>query len=591
MEQQVAKRIPYGVSDFVDVIVRNQYYVDKTMYLPQLEDEADSLFFIRPRRFGKSLLISMMRAYYDISMSSRFQELFGNLWIGSHPTPLQGKFQVLYLDFSRIGGDISTLREDFDCYCNICINSFMDTYRQYYGDEFVKLVIDLKTSSAKLNALNIEARRRNYPLYLIIDEYDNFTNSVLNEHGEKVYWALTHASGFYRDVFKKFKGMFSRIFMTGVSPVTLDDLTSGFNIGWHISTKQNFNQMLGFSTEDVRDMINYYKQIGKIRPDADTEAIIADMKPWYDNYCFSKLALKTQSKVFNCDMVLYYLRNYMETGEAPEQMIDPNTKTDYAKMKKLLQLDKLDGDRKGVLRTIIDNGEIIGNVEESFPARALTNPNIFVSLLFYYGMLTIKGTRGAKMILGIPNNNVRMQYYEYLRELYPPKASFDEGKLTDYYYDMAYDGKWKEGLEYMAKAYADISSVRDGIEAERNIQGFFMAYLSLNEYYYTAPELELNHGYCDFFLLPNLTHYPTQHSYIIELKVLSKKEWNEEVKVTDAEGKEETITKAEKQWREAVEQIKRYAVAPRVETLRQGTQLHKIIMQFEGWELKRMEEI
>ena len=591
MEQQVAKRIPYGVSDFVDVIVRNQYYVDKTMYLPQLEDEADSLFFIRPRRFGKSLLISMMRAYYDISMSSRFQELFGNLWIGSHPTPLQGKFQVLYLDFSRIGGDISTLREDFDCYCNICINSFMDTYRQYYGDEFVKLVIDLKTSSAKLNALNIEARRRNYPLYLIIDEYDNFTNSVLNEHGEKVYWALTHASGFYRDVFKKFKGMFSRIFMTGVSPVTLDDLTSGFNIGWHISTKQNFNQMLGFSTEDVRDMINYYKQTGKIRPDADTEAIIADMKPWYDNYCFSKLALKTQSKVFNCDMVLYYLRNYMETGEAPEQMIDPNTKTDYAKMKKLLQLDKLDGDRKGVLRTIIDNGEIIGNVEESFPARALTNPNIFVSLLFYYGMLTIKGTRGAKMILGIPNNNVRMQYYEYLRELYPPKASFDEGKLTDYYYDMAYDGKWKEGLEYMAKAYADISSVRDGIEAERNIQGFFMAYLSLNEYYYTAPELELNHGYCDFFLLPNLTHYPTQHSYIIELKVLSKKEWNEEVKVTDAEGKEETITKAEKQWREAVEQIKRYAVAPRVETLRQGTQLHKIIMQFEGWELKRMEEI
>ena len=591
MEQQVAKRIPYGVSDFVDVIVRNQYYVDKTMYLPQLEDEADSLFFIRPRRFGKSLFISMMRAYYDISMSPRFQELFGNLWIGTHPTPLQGKFQVLYLDFSRIGGDISTLREDFDCYCNICINSFMETYRSYYGDEFVKLVVDLKTSSGKLNALNIEARRRGYPLYLIIDEYDNFTNSVLNEHGEKVYWALTHASSFYRDVFKKFKGMFSRIFMTGVSPVTLDDLTSGFNIGWHISTKQNFNQMLGFSTEDVRDMINYYKQTGKIRSDADTEAIIADMKPWYDNYCFAEDALNTQSKVFNCDMVLYYLRNYMGTGEAPEQMIDPNTKTDYAKMKKLLQLDKLDGDRKGVLRTIIDNGEIVGNVEESFPARALTNPHIFVSLLFYYGMLTIKGIRGAKLILGIPNNNVRMQYYEYLRELYPAKASFDEDKLTDYYYDMAYDGKWKEGLEYMAKAYADISSVRDGIESERNMQGFFMAYLSLNDYYYTAPELELNHGFCDFFLLPNLTHYPSKHSYIIELKVLSKKEWNEEVKVTDSEGKEETITKSEKQWREAVEQIKRYAEAPRVESLRQGTQLHKIIMQFEGWELKRIEEV
>ena len=591
MEQNVAKRIPYGVSDFVDVIARNQYYVDKTMYLPQLEDEADCLFFIRPRRFGKSLFINMMRAYYDMSMSSRFQELFGNLWIGSHPTTLQGTFQVLYLDFSRIGGDISTLREDFDNYCNICINSFMDTYRQYYGDEFVKMVTDLKTSSSKLNALNIEARKHGYPLYLIIDEYDNFTNSVLNEHGEKVYWALTHASGFYRDVFKKFKGMFSRIFMTGVSPVTLDDLTSGFNIGWNISTKKNFNQMLGFSTEDVREMINYYKQAGKIRQDADTERIIADMKPWYDNYCFSKPALITQSKVFNCDMVLYYLRNFMENGEPPEQMIDPNTKTDYAKMKKLLQLDKLDGDRKGVIRTIIENGYIIGNVEDSFPARALTEPSIFVSLLFYYGMLTIKGIRGAKLILGIPNNNVRMQYYEYLRELYSAKAYLDTGQLTDYYYDMAYDGKWKEGLEYMAKAYADVSSVRDGIEAERNMQGFFMAYLSLNEYYYTAPELELNHGYCDFFLLPNLTHYPSQHSYIIELKVLSKKEWNEKVTVTLNDGTEHIITKAENQWQEAVTQIHRYAVAPRVEALRQGTKLHKIIMQFEGWELKRMEEV
>lgn len=591
MEQNVAKRIPYGVSDFVDVIVRNQYYVDKTMYLPQIEDEADCLFFIRPRRFGKSLFINMMRAYYDISMSSRFQELFGNLWIGSHPTPLQGKFQVLYLDFSRIGGDISTLRENFDSYCNICINSFMDTYRQYYGDEFVKLVTDLKTSSSKLNALNIEARKHGYPLYLIIDEYDNFTNSVLNEHGEKVYWALTHASGFYRDVFKKFKGMFSRIFMTGVSPVTLDDLTSGFNIGWHISTKKNFNQMLGFSTENVRDMINYYKQTGKICPDADTESIIADMKPWYDNYCFSEDALRTQSKVFNCDMVLYYLRNYMGSGEAPKQMIDPNTKTDYTKMKKLLQLDKLDGDRKGVIRTIIENGEIIGNVEESFPARALTDSKIFVSLLFYYGMLTIKGIRGAKLILGIPNNNVRMQYYEYLRELYSAKASLDTGQLTDYYYDMAYDGQWKDGLEYMAKAYADASSVRDGIEAERNIQGFFMAYLSLNEYYYTAPELELNHGYCDFFLLPNLTHYPSKHSYIIELKVLSKKEWNETMTTKHDDGTEQVLTKAENQWQEAVAQINRYAAAPRVETLRQGTRLHKIIMQFEGWELKRMEEV
>ena len=585
------KRIPYGVSNFLDIVQRNQYYVDKTMYIPKLEAEADSLFFIRPRRFGKSLLLSMLRAYYDINMKDRFQELFGNLWIGSHPTSLQGTFQILYLDFSQIGGNIENLEENFNTYCNICLDDFMDRYKRFYAPEIVETFYKFKVAKDKLALIRRKAEDSEIPLYLIIDEYDNFTNVVLNEKGEKVYWALTHASGFYRDMFKVFKGMFSRIFLTGVSPVTLDDLTSGFNIGWHISTKPAFNQMLGFSTEDVREMFEYYKENGVIRKDCDVEAVIEEMRPWYDNYCFSKNALNTQSKVFNCDMVLYYLRNYAENGEGPELMIDPNTKTDYNKMKKLLQLDKLDGDRKGIIYEIAEKGEIISNLETSFPARFLTNPKMFVSLLFYYGMLTIKGTRGDKMILGIPNNNVRKQYYEYLMEQYEEKASLDIEQLTDYYYDMAYEGKWQEGLQFLADNYAKVSSLRDGIEAERNLQGFFMAYLSLNNYYYTAPELELSHGYCDFFLLPNLTHYASKHCYIIELKVLSKKEGNEEVKAKDADGKEYMTTKAERQWREAEQQINRYAQAPRVEALRQGTHLHKVIMQFEGWQLKRMEEI
>ena len=578
-----AKRIPYGVSNFVDIIERNQYYVDKTMYIPKLEDEADALFFIRPRRFGKSLFINMLRAYYDINMKGRFEELFGNLWIGSHPTENQGKFQVLYFDFSRIGGNIDVLREYFNDYCNIILDSFIESYSQYYSDGFVQRVKDATTAGSKLNLINAEASKKGYKLYLIIDEYDNFTNIVLNEHGEKVYWALTHASGFYRDIFKLFKGMFDRIFMTGVSPVTLDDLTSGFNIGWHISTKPAFNQMLGFSTEDVRDMIVYYQETGKIRQDADVEAIIADMKPWYDNYCFAEDALQTQSKVFNCDMVLYYLRNYMEMGQAPRQMIDPNTRTDYGKMKKLLQLDKLDGDRKGIIVEIAENGEILGEIEESFPAKMLVDPNIFVSLLFYYGMLTIKGTRGKRLILAIPNNNVRKQYYEYLLEQYNEKSPLDTGKLEDYYYDMAYEGKWREGLQFLADAYAKASSVRDGIEAERNIQGFFMAYLSLNTYYYTAPELELNHGFCDFFLLPNLTHYASEHCYIIELKLVPKR--------VKGMSEEEYGKLVEQQWEEAKVQINGYAAAPRVEALRQGTRLHKIIMQFDGHKLVRLDEV
>lgn len=588
MEQQV-KLVPYGVADFATVIEQNLYYVDKTMFIPELEKQPRNLFFIRPRRFGKSIFLSMLYSYYDCTQSHKFQSLFGNLWIGQHPTPLQGKYQVLFLDFSQITGNIDKLETKFNSYLSINLDAFVRQYSEYYQAEMEEILAQ-EDFEEKMELIFKAAKAHQYHLYLIIDEYDNFTNVILNERGENVYHAITHADGFYRDVFKKFKGNFERIFMMGVSPVTLDDVTSGFNIGWNISIKPEFDEMLGFSTTDVVEMFTYYKEHGSIPVDSDIDAIVNDMKPWYDNYCFAEEALKKKTRMFNCDMVLYYLRNYMDNGCSPRQMIDPNTRTDYGKMKKLLQFDKLNGERKGIIRKIAEEEQIVTQLYESFSAYQIPKAEIFPSLLFYYGMLTIKGTRGSKLILGIPNNNVRKQYYGYLEEEYQAKAYVDVNQLTDYYYDMAYDGKWEEGLRFMADAYAKVSSVRDGIEAERNLQGFFMAYLNLNDYYITAPELELNHGYCDFFLLPDLTHYASQHSYILELKVLSKKDFSAIVEGEFTEdGK--PMTKAEKQWREAVDQIHRYAEAPRVEALRQGTKLHLIIMQFEGWELKRMEEV
>lgn len=588
MEQQV-KQVPYGVADFATVIEQNLYYVDKTMFIPELEKQPRNLFFIRPRSFGKSIFLSMLYSYYDCTQSHKFQSLFGNLWIGQHPTPLQGKYQVLFLDFSQITGNIDKLETKFNSYLSINLDAFVRQYSEYYQAEMEEILAQ-EDFEEKMELIFKAAKAHQYHLYLIIDEYDNFTNVILNERGENVYHAITHADGFYRDVFKKFKGNFERIFMMGVSPVTLDDVTSGFNIGWNISIKPEFDEMLGFSTTDVVEMFTYYKEHGSIPVDSDIDAIVNDMKPWYDNYCFAEEALKMKTRMFNCDMVLYYLRNYMDNGCSPRQMIDPNTRTDYGKMKKLLQFDKLDGERKGIIRKIAEEEQIVTQLYESFSAYQIPKAEIFPSLLFYYGMLTIKGTRGSKLILGIPNNNVRKQYYGYLEEEYQAKAYVDVNQLTDYYYDMAYDGKWEEGLRFMADAYAKVSSVRDGIEAERNLQGFFMAYLNLNDYYITAPELELNHGYCDFFLLPDLAHYASQHSYILELKVLSKKDFSAIVEGEFTEdGK--PMTKAEKQWREALDQIHRYAEAPRVEALRQGTKLHLIIMQFEGWELKRMEEV
>ena len=572
----IAKRVPYGVSNFKKIIKFNQYYVDKTMYIPMLEDQPDYLIFIRPRRFGKSLFLSMLETYYDCNLKDQFKELFGELWIGSHPTPLQGEFQVLTLDFSQVGGDIEHLEENFNSYCGFCFDSFMRRYKEYYGEKVAEQVYAETQSHNKLAIIQKNAAEKGYPLYLIIDEYDNFTNTVLNELGEEVYHAMTHASGFYRDYFKKFKGSFDKIFMMGVSPVTLDDVTSGFNIGWNISTKPEFDKMLGFSTEDVREMFTKYREAEKIPADSNVEAMIEEIKPWYDNYCFAEECLKSDVRVFNCDMVLYYLRNYMDYGCAPKQMIDPNTKTDYNKMKKLLQLDILDGDRKGVINKIAEEGEIVTSLYQTFSAIEMTKPEVFPSLLFYYGMLTIKRLLGDQLVLGIPNNNVRKQYYTYLLEQYQAQKYIDINRVGTLLTNMAFDGKWEPVLSFISKAYENVSAVRDGIEAERNLQGFFMAYLYLSSYYIIAPELELSHGFCDFFMLPDLTHYPTKHSYIIELKVL---------------GKQDTEVKAETQWQEAIEQINRYAAAPRVEVLRQGTTLHKIIIQFKGGKLKRIKEV
>ena len=434
MKQNV-KRLPYGINDFEAVIEQNQYYVDKTMYLPLLENQPSNIIFIRPRRFGKSIFLSMLHAYYDCSKKEKFQTLFGDLWVGKHPTPLQGRYQVLHLDFSYVGGSIEKLEENFNVYLRVKLDGFMRIYKDSYPEDVKEKFFKSDSAAEKLALLQDETATKGIPLYLIIDEYDNFTNTVLNEQGEKVYWAITHADGFYRDVFKKFKGMFERIFITGVSPVTLDDVTSGFNIGWHISTKPEFNQMLGFSLEEVRKMFAYYKEVGGIPATSDIEVMIDEMKPWYDNYCFSEDALHTQSKVFNSDMVIYYLRNYIDRGESPKQMIDPNTMTDYNKMKKLLLLDKLDGNRKGI-----------------------------------NGMLTIKDTFGDMLILGIPNNNVRKQYYGYLLEQYQEEKFVDLTQMKILFTGMALEGKWRDALETMAKAYEDVSSVRDGIELSQKSQ-------------------------------------------------------------------------------------------------------------------------
>ncbi len=567
--------IPYGISDFAQVRGEDKYYVDKTMYLPKMETAGNFLFLIRPRRFGKSLFLSMMRYYYDVCEKDNFSSLFSGLWIENNKTPLMGGFQVLYLDFSRVGGDIETLSQSFDTYCSAVAEDFARRYEAFYPSEYLSEVLRQKTFVGKLNVIDLYAKRMKHRLYLIVDEYDNFTNVVLNVKGEQVYHAMTHAEGFYRSVFKQYKGMFDRILMMGVSPVTMDDVTSGYNIATSLTLDPDFNMMLGFSETEVREIIRYYQSVGALK--ADEDALIGEMKPWYDGYCFSKKALKTDPKMYNTDMVSYYIRNYINFGEAPEDMLDRNTATDYNKLDKLIRLDKLDGDRKSVILEVAQNGFTLGDVQPSFPAHRLIEPDMFKSLLYYYGLLTISGTDGADTVLAIPNNNVRKQFYEYLVIEYNKIKTVNVSELNRRFKAAALDGDWRPMMEYICRQYHDTTSVRSLIEGERNIQGFMTAYFSLSPYYLTNPEVELNHGYCDFFLMPDFHRCETTaHAYIVELKYLK----------TDAT--EET---ARKQWDEAAEQIQGYGEGSKVKALCGNAALHLIVAQIKGYDLYRLEEI
>lgn len=571
------KLIPYGISNFKQVRNENKYLVDKTMYFEKMERAGNFLFLVRPRRFGKSLFLSMLEAYYDINEKDNFQELFRGLYVEQHPTDNRNKFQVLHLDFSLVGSDVENLEENFNRYGGQELDSFIEYYKKYYDPQFVENVHKEPSAVGKLNLVRIEARKNNLKLYLVVDEYDNFTNNILNIKGFEAYHALTHGTGFYRDVFKIFKPMFNRIIMLGVSPITLDDLTSGYNIALNITMDSRFNQVLGFSEDDVRQMIRYYKDAGALPASVTEDSIIDDIKPWYDNYCFAEDSFGTEPSMFNSDMVCYYMSNLIEHGRRPKERIDPNTMTDYAKLKRLIEIDKLEGERLNVIHHIAEDGYIYGIVVTHFPAERMMEFGNFISLLYYYGMLTIGGVEGELLKLTIPNNNVRLQYYRYLLDEYQSIASVNTTELSLNFSRAALKGDWQPLLSFICKAYHDTTAVRQLIEGERNLQGFMNAYLTLTKYYLVAPEMEFSHGYCDFFLLPNYEVYPmVAHSYILELKYLK----------ADA-----TEADAAQQWAEAVEQIKTYAVDKKLQSMLHGTQLHCIVVQIKGYDLMRMEEI
>jgi hypothetical protein len=516
----------------------------------------------------------MLQMYYDVKERDNFEKYFSDTWIFNHPTENRGTYQVLMFDFSKVDDSEKQLKDSFEDYCCLTINRFIEKYKDSYSEIAYNDIRNSTRAVNKLNNLTQYARDNRIPLFLVVDEYDNFTNTVLVREGHEMYHTITHASGFYRNIFKMFKGSFNRIVMTGVSPVTLDDLTSGYNIADNVTLRSSYNEFLGFSTDEVLQMVRYYQGLGLLRVE-DEDRMMSEMTAWYDGYCFSGRALKTGVRMFNSSMVIRYVQRYIDEGEAPEDLLDPNTKTDYEKLKQLLKLDSQSAERGSTLKDIAKNGYTYGTVVDSFPAEQLVDPRNFLSLLYYYGMLTYT-LRDDDAVLGIPNNNVRKQYYDFLQSEYNKISFTDTREMDRCCKQAARNGNWRELIEYIAKCYHENASIRCLIEGEKNFQGYVMAFLHFNNYYQAVPEAELNYGYSDFFLLPKLGVTGVNHSYIIELKYLELSA---------------TPHAAEKQWQEAVAQVHVYAAGTAVRRLAGTTQLHTIVVQVKGTELLRAEEV
>ena len=575
------KRIPYGMMNFIDVREDDCYYVDKTHYIPLIENANKYFFYIRPRRFGKSLTISMLHHYYNILEADKFEKWYGDLYIGKHPTPERNSYLIIYLNFAVVNAELNSYRQSLDAHCNTEFNFFCDVYAQYLPEGIKEEMNKKKGAVEQLDYLYKECVKTNQQIYLFIDEYDHFTNKILSEPScLEDYKSETHGTGYLRSFFDTVKaGTYStikRCFVTGVSPVTMDDLTSGFNIGTNYSLSPEFNEMTGFNEEEVRAMLDYYATTCQFHH--STDELIEAMKPWYDNYCFAEQSYGSTT-MYNSNMVLYFVDNYIRNrGYMPRNMVEENIRVDYNKLRMLIRKDKEFAHDASTIQTLVQQGYVTGELKTGFPAETVAEPDNFISLLFYFGMLTISGTKRGKTLLTIPNQVVREQLYSYLLDTYNEADlrfdNWEKGKLAS---AMAYRGDWKAYFDYIAECLHRYSSQRDKQKGEAYVHGFTLAMTAQNRFYRPISEQENQEGYADIFMFPLLDIYKDMlHSYIIELKYAKGKDSDEKV---------------EQLRQEAITQANRYAASETVQKAIGTTTLHKIIVIYQGMKMVVCEEV
>ena len=575
------KRLPYGMMNFADIRFDNYYYVDKTAFIPLIEQSDRFFFFIRPRRFGKSLTLSMLQHYYDVRTRDKFDALFGDLYIGKHPTPDRNTYLVLKLNFSGISGELHNYRQGMDAHCQTMFDYFCDIYADYLPQGIKKKLDEKSGAVEQLEYLFTECNKTEQKIYLFIDEYDHFTNAILSD-AESLhrYTEETHKEGYLRAFFNKVKAgtdsCIKRCFITGVSPVTMDDLTSGFNIGTNYSLSPEFNEMVGFTEDEVREMLAYYSSVLPFRHSVDE--LIEVMKPWYDNYCFS-IRRYGKTTMYNSVMVLNFVDNYIRNDyDIPDSMLETNIRIDYDKIRMLIRHDKEFSHDASIIQDIVTKGFTTGTLMENFPAERINDPDNFLSLLFYFGMVTIGGTYQGNTRFVVPNEVVRDQMYTYLLDTYKENdLTFEQYDKTQLESKLAYEGAFKPYFAYIADCLKRFSSQRDKQKGEAYVHGFTLAMTSQCKFYRPISELDNDGGYADIFLLPLCDIYKDmEDSYIVELKYCKPGTSDEQLNHL---------------FEEASAQVRRYADSDIVRESVKRTKLHQLVVIYRGAEMAMCEEV
>jgi hypothetical protein len=519
-------RIPYGESDFKTLMVENLFYQDRTMFIPKLEQwYAKYPIFLRPRRFGKSLFVSMLHYYYGLEYKKDFQNLFGNLFIGKNPTPLANSYLVLRFEFSRI--DTSTHERTYQGFLlNVLLGarSFLATYSDFFSEEQKNMVLSQTNPEAVIKSILTVCKDNQLPhkIYLLVDEYDHFANELLSFDLNR-FKSDVSQNGFVRKFYESIKngtgeGVVGRLFITGVSPITLDSLTSGFNIGDNISLNPVFHEMMGFTATEVNDIL--------VKSDIDTHKIpsmMADLQVWYDGYRFSKQA---KLHLFNPDMVLYFLKEYSISAQYPDKMLDTNIISDYRKIGNIFKIGGDELEKFELLENLVKKGHLDFNLTEIYNLEAPFSQNDFLSLLFYMGLLSLRENNQIVGRYEMPNYVIKKLYFEFFTSIYLEKTRFNkiQTPIADAVNNLVNKGNPSQFFNIVEEILQENHSNRDEMTyAEKHLQTLMIGLLYPFEAYMIHSEYEAKRGYPDIFIEKKSDKH-INFEIVLELKYVKKKD-------------------------------------------------------------------